>query len=124
LDGPLDCARLLRKHQTDVESRMWAKLRNRRFDSFKCRRQVPIGSYIVDFVCFDRRLIIELDGGQHTLQVAYDRHRTIWFERQGFRVLRFWNHEVLVDTDAVEELIWRMLNEQPEKESREDSRRE
>ena len=111
MDEPLKRARELRKGQTDTERRMWSKLRARRFASFKFRRQVPIGKYIADFVCFDRRLIIELDGGQHTVQKEYDARRTAWFEAHGFHVVRFWNHEVWEEAEPVEELIWAKLHE-------------
>jgi len=112
-DEPLERARELRRLQTDAEQWIWSKLRNRRFVSFKFRRQVPLGPFIVDFACFDRRLIVELDGGQHTQQQEYDCRRTAWLASQGFRVVRIWNHEVWQDADAVEELLWRALHEQP-----------
>ena len=73
------------------------------------RRQVPFGRYIVDFVCFARRLIIEVDGGHHAEQVAYDTARTQRLETYGFRVLRFWNEEVLRETETVLEAIWAEL---------------
>ena len=93
---------------------MWGRLRGRRFTGYKFRRQMPLGRYIVDFACLDRRLIIELDGGQHTEQVQYDAARTAWLHEQGFEVLRFWNHEVFEDWEAVEEVIWRRLqSEEP-----------
>jgi very-short-patch-repair endonuclease len=104
-----DRARDLRKHLTEVERIVWARLRSRRFAGYKFRRQMPVGRYIVDFVCLDRRLIIELDGGQHAEQVRYDTERTAWLSSQGFAVLRFWNHEVLEDWEVVEEVIWRRL---------------
>ena len=98
MDESLDRARSLRRDMTETERLMWAKLRNRRFGRFKFRRQVPIGRYIVDFVCFARRLIVELDGGQHTQQQAYDAERTRWLESNGFRVVRIWNHHVVGGT--------------------------
>ncbi len=104
-----DRARELRKNLTDTERLLWAALRGRRFAGFKFRRQMPLGSYIVDFVCLDRRLVIELDGGQHTQQADYDQRRTDWLRSQGFRVIRFWNHEVLQDWETVAEVIWREL---------------
>jgi adenine-specific DNA-methyltransferase len=103
---PLRRARELRKNLTDTERLLWSKLRNRRFARFKFRRQVPIGPYIVDFVCFEQKFVIELDGGQHTLQSGYDTARTRWLEAQGYRVMRFWNHVVFEDDDSVEEAIW------------------
>ncbi len=111
LDDPRKKARDLRTSQTDAERALWAKLRNRRFASFKFRRQVPLGTYIVDFVCFAEKLIIELDGGQHTTQVEYDKRRTDWLMSEGFRVIRIWNHQVWEEADAVEELIWQKLHE-------------
>jgi very-short-patch-repair endonuclease len=108
---PIERARQLRQNLTDAERLVWARLRGRRFAGYKFRRQIPLGKYILDFVCFDQRLIIELDGGQHTLQKEYDDVRTAWLESQGFRVLRFWNHDVLEDWDTVEEEIWRRLKE-------------
>jgi very-short-patch-repair endonuclease len=107
----LDRARSLRRKMTETERLLWSKLRNRRFGQFKFRRQIPLGHYIVDFVCFDRRLVLELGGGQHTLQREYDATRTRWLEEQGFRVVRFWNHELREDKDAVDELIWRRLHD-------------
>ena len=106
-----DRARALRRNLTDTERFVWARLRNRRFCDFKFRRQTPLGNYIVDFVCFARRVIIELDGGQHNepLEREYDERRSEWLRSQGFRVLRFWNHEVFEDWDAVEEVIWQAL---------------
>jgi very-short-patch-repair endonuclease len=72
---------------------------------------MPIGPYIVDFVCLEARLILELDGGQHTEQKDYDTARTQWFQSQGFEVLRFWNHEVLEDWESVEEVIYGRLEQ-------------
>jgi len=106
-------ARSLRINQTEAERRMWAALRSRRFHGYKFRRQQPLGSYIVDFVCFDHKLILELDGGQHNAAVAkeYDAARTTYLEREGFRVIRVWNHDVFQDADAVAEFLWRKLHE-------------
>lgn len=106
---PIHRARELRRRMTDAERFIWSKLRNRRFGRFKFRRQVPLGPYIVDFVCLERRLIVELDGGQHARQVAYDEERTRWLAAQGFRVVRVWNHEVWESEEAVEEFLWREL---------------
>ncbi|HET7370450.1 MAG TPA: endonuclease domain-containing protein [Gammaproteobacteria bacterium] len=103
-------ARQLRLQQTDAESRLWRNLRSRNLEGYKFRRQEIIGSYIADFVCFDAKLIVELDGGQHMEQDAADRSRTAELENLGYKVIRFWNHEVLNETDTVldkvrEELI-------------------
>lgn len=104
-----DRARELRRNLTDVERLLWSRLRGRRFAGYKFRRQMTIGRYVVDFVCLERRLILELDGGQHSERKQYDAARTAWLNSQGFEVLRFWNHETLEDWDAVEEVIWRWL---------------
>ena len=106
-----DFARELRRNQTETERLVWHHFRSRRFGKFKFRRQVTIGDYIVDFVCFDKRLIVELDGGQHSLRREYDAHRTAWLEAQGFRVVRYWNHDVLRDWETVAEAIWRALHD-------------
>ena len=98
-------ARELRKNLTDAERRLWQKLKRRQAATVKFRRQQPIGPYIVDFVCFERRVIVEVDGGQHAEQIAYDGKRTRWLEAQGYRVLRFWNNDVLANTEAVLQTI-------------------
>lgn len=98
-------ARQLRANSSDAEIRLWWHLRDRRLGGAKFRRQYPIGPYIVDFVCLDKRLVVELDGGQHSEQVEYDAVRTMFLEREGYRVLRFWNDEVLRETEAVLEVI-------------------
>ena len=98
-------AKELRRNQTDAERKFWPVLRDKQFESRKFRRQAPIGPYVVDFVCFSEKLVIELDGGQHALQVARDDKRTKWLEAEGFRVLRFWNHDVLQNTEGVVETI-------------------
>ena len=108
-----DRARRLRRELTETERFVWARLRDRRFEGYKFRRQVPIANYIVDFVCFDCKLIVELDGGQHNEADAldYDAARTRRLEADGFQVLRFWNHEVLEDWGTIEEVIWQRLVE-------------
>ncbi|MBI4840274.1 MAG: endonuclease domain-containing protein [candidate division NC10 bacterium] len=103
-------ARALRSNPTDAERALWKHLRLRQLEGEKFRRQQPLGRYVVDFVCLEKRLIVELDGGQHAEQVARDTERTAWLERQGFRVLRFWNHQVLNETDAVREAIREVLS--------------
>ena len=103
-------ARGLRKDQTDAEGELWRVLRNRYFGKHKFRRQETIGRYIVDFVCFERKLIVELDGGQHSENKDYDDRRTAWLSSQGFKVLRFWNHEVLGNFETVEKVIWDSLS--------------
>ncbi len=101
----LNRAKSLRTHQTDAEQRIWRELRAHRFMGLKFKRQKPIGPYIVDFVCFEPRLVVELDGGQHVDQVAYDRKRDALLQAQGFAVLRFWNNQALGETEAVLEAI-------------------
>lgn len=98
-------AKRLRREQTPAEARLWSRLRNKHLLDLKFRRQVPLGPYIADFVCFKARLIIEADGGQHADQLDHDARRTRYLEAQGFRVLRFWNMDILGDTDAVIEAI-------------------
>src|SRR5688500_840366 len=98
-------ARALRSGQTDAERLLWRHLRDRRLLGRKFRRQHEIGPYIVDFACADPGLIIELDGGQHLEQVERDARRTAWLRREEYRVLRFWNDDVLKSTDLVLEQI-------------------
>ena len=90
---------------TDAEHRLWYHLRGRRFGQRKFRRQVPLGDYIVDFLCEEARLVVELDGGQHASQHAYDDARTAWLNKRGYSVLRFWNNDVLGNTEGVLEEI-------------------
>ena len=99
-------ARDLRKNLTDAERRLWQQLKRRQIGTVKFRRQQPIGPFIVDFVCFERRVIVEVDGGQHAEQAPYDEHRTGWLEAQGYCVLRFWNNDVLANTEAVAQAIF------------------
>ena len=86
---------------TDAERRLWQKLRQRQLSKCRFRRQMPMGQYIVDFVCLERRLIVEVDGGQHQEQGEYDARRDRWLREQGFRLLRFWNNEVLGNMEGV-----------------------
>jgi very-short-patch-repair endonuclease len=105
VDNLLNLAKSLRKRPTDAEKRLWLHLKSKQINGLKFRRQEPIGTYIVDFVCFEQRLIIELDGGQHAGQQAQDQERESWFRSQGFKTLRFWNHEVLANIEGVLEVI-------------------
>ncbi|THF58657.1 endonuclease domain-containing protein [Pseudothauera rhizosphaerae] len=98
-------AKKLRQDMTDAERLLWRHLRARRLDGQKFRRQQPIGPYVVDFVHFGVRLIVEADGGQHNGS-THDRQRDEWLRGQGFRVMRFWNDDVLLRTDDVLSAIW------------------
>ncbi len=100
-----ELARSLRKNQTDAERTIWQQLRNRQLLDCKFRRQQVIGPFIVDFVCLEPKLVIEIDGGQHADRQEYDQSRSHYLEQSGYRVLRFWNNEVLRDTPAVMEAI-------------------
>jgi len=95
----------LRQNHPDAELRLWKHLRNRRLAGYKFLRQHPIGPYIADFVCREVRLVIEVDGGQHAEHIESDAHRTAFFEEKGFRVIRFWNHDVLRNTESVLNMI-------------------
>ncbi len=98
-------ARKLRHETTDAELRLWLALRNRQIKGFKFKRQVPFGPYIADLLCVEARLIVEADGGQHAVQEASGRTRTAYLESQGYRVLRFWNNDVLQNLEGVLETI-------------------
>lgn len=93
-------ARQLRQNATEAEKRIWYYLRNRRLEGYKFIRQVPIGPYIVDFLCRAKKLVVELDGSQH-LDNPYDIQRTKYLGKNGYRVIRFWNDDVLIETDIV-----------------------
>jgi very-short-patch-repair endonuclease len=101
----LDNAKTLRAHQTEAEQRQWYHLRAHRFMDLKFKRQKPIGSYIVDFVCMERMLIVEIDGGQHSEQLEYDQRRDARLRSQGYTVLRFWNNDVMHQMENVLEQI-------------------
>ncbi|SDH98449.1 Very-short-patch-repair endonuclease [Pseudomonas delhiensis] len=109
----LDFSRQLRKDQTDAERALWQRLRAYRFMGLKFRRQKVIGHYIVDFVCLEHMLVIELDGSQH-LGSASDLERDAWLCTRGFQVLRFWNHDVLLRMDSVLEAIRLALDSSPQ----------
>jgi very-short-patch-repair endonuclease len=101
-------AKALRKNSTDAEGLLWGKLRGRQLEGTKFRRQQPIDDYIVDFVSFEQQLVIELDGGQHARMKERDRERDRILEESGFRVLRFWNNDVLNNTDGVLQVVRKM----------------
>jgi len=106
-------AREMRREQTDAEKKIWQRLRDRRCGGFKFRRQVAIAGYIVDFFCERASLAVELDGEQHAepAAVEYDRRRTAVLKQRGIRVIRFSDHEVLRDPDAVARTILRLLTD-------------
>lgn len=106
-------AKTLRTNQTDAEQRLWYHLRAHRFLGLKFKRQKPMGRYIADFVCIERRLIIEIDGGQHAVQKEYDQRRDTFFRSKGFTVLRFWNHDVMQQLESVLEQIRSSLSPAP-----------
>jgi very-short-patch-repair endonuclease len=107
----------LRSRMTDAERKLWFALKDRRFAAFKFRRQVPVGPYIADFLCFEARLIIEVDGGQHA-DSARDVERDKWLARNEFRVLRFWNNDVLRNLEGVLTSLATELNKTPHPSSR------
>jgi len=98
-------SRALRSSPTEAERRIWQHLRERQVEGFRFRRQRPIGAYIVDFICLEAKLIVELDGGQHADALAYDGKRTAYLAGQGFTVVRFWNNQVLSEMQGVLESI-------------------
>ncbi|QKJ59796.1 endonuclease domain-containing protein [Serratia fonticola] len=98
-------ARRLRSDMTEAEQALWLQLRDRRLAGFKFRRQFPVGPFIADFGCWQAKPIVELDGGQHSGQVAYDQQRTSFLEQQGYTVIRFWNDEVLRNWEGVRQVI-------------------
>ena len=104
----------LRKYPSEAERALWQELRRRQLAGHRFRRQEPLGRYIVDFLCYEKRLVVEVDGGQHLERAAYDRDRTRWLGARGYRVLRFWNNEVLGQMEAVKTVILdALLSESP-----------
>jgi len=97
-------SRSLRVNQTDAEKKLWQKLRSRQLSGHKFVRQEPLGRYICDFVCREKKVIIEVDGGQH-LESLRDKVRDEFMENLGYRVLRFWNNDVLANVDGVLQVI-------------------
>jgi very-short-patch-repair endonuclease len=106
-------ARELRNNATDAERALWRQLRLWQLEGYKFRRQQPLGRFIVDFVCLEKRVVIELDGGQHAEQKEYDAERDAWLQAEGFKVLRFWNNEVLKSIEVIKEEILKTLNNSP-----------
>ncbi len=108
--GTVQRARKLRRDSTEVEKKLWSALR-RKLPVYKWRRQMPLGPYIADFACFAEKVIIEIDGGQHASAKLYDDRRTRFIEAQGYRVLRFWNNDVMSNADGVLETIANSLSQ-------------
>jgi very-short-patch-repair endonuclease len=106
----LGYARSMRHEPTEAERKLWLILRNRRLADFKFRRQVPVGPYIADFICYSAKLIIEADGSQHA-ESPHDARRDQELERRGFHLLRLWNNDILARPDDVLEAIWARLHE-------------
>ncbi|HEZ3137256.1 TPA: DUF559 domain-containing protein [Neisseria meningitidis] len=104
-------AKAMRQEMSGAEAKLWQHLQAGRLNGYKFRRQQPMGNYIVDFMCVTPKLIVEADGGQHTEQAAYDHARTAYLNSLGFTVLRFWNHEILQQTNDVLTEILLVLQE-------------
>ena len=109
VDGARARARTLRQSMTEAERRVWQIMRSHQMQGRRFRRQVPIGRYIADFICHEARLIVEIDGGQHDRSSPYEAERIGFLQNEGYRVLRFWNHEVLANLDGVHAAIAREL---------------
>jgi very-short-patch-repair endonuclease len=103
-------SRRLRHEMTDAEKLLWQHLRKKQVSPYKFRRQHPLGNYIVDFICLEATLILEVDGGQHAESADEDAIRTRWLESKGFRVMRFWNNDVLNNIEGVMLVIWNCLS--------------
>ncbi|MHB8069812.1 MAG: endonuclease domain-containing protein [Desulfobaccales bacterium] len=106
-------ARSLRQRLTDAERRLWRHLRDRQLGGWKFRRQHPVGPYIVDFICLEKKVVIEVDGGQHAENEELDKRRSAYLEKLGYHILRFWNNEVLQETEAVLNTIFANLEDAP-----------
>jgi len=104
-------ARALRRRMTDAERRLWRHLRNRELGGWKFKRQYPVGPFIVDFICVEKNLVIEVDGGQHAENEEQDIQRSTYLNKMGYRVFRFWNNQVLQETESVLEAIFAILAE-------------
>ncbi len=104
-------ARNLRKNMTKQERRLWQFLRKKNINNLKFRRQYPIGKYIVDFICNEKKLIIEIDGGQHNeaQNISYDQERTEYLESKGYTIIRFWNNDIDNNIEGVYQEILKYL---------------
>jgi len=103
-------ARSLRSNPTEAERKLWSVLRHKQLEGHRFRRQHPIGPYVVDFICLEEKLVIEVDGGQHAQRQDGDSSRTEWLAERGYRVLRFWNNEVLSNIEGVFQSIRQALH--------------
>ena len=103
MENKIILARNLRKNSTIQERRLWNLLKNRQFHNLKFKRQQPIGDYIVDFICKEAKIIIEIDGGQHNEpeNINYDKVRTEYLNNLGYKVIRFWNNEIYENIEGV-----------------------
>ncbi len=110
---PTERSRNLRNNPTDAEKKLWSALRNRQISGTRFNRQVPIGPFICDFVARSAKLIIEVDGGQHAVETSRDEVRSRFLREQGYRVLRFWNNDVLGNIDGVVAIIEQALADMP-----------
>jgi len=106
-------ARSLRRDMTDAEHVLWRALRGKQLNGHRFRRQHPIGRYIADFACIERKMVIELDGGQHQEQIDCDEQRKAFLQSMGWRVVRFWNNDVLNNLDGVLSVIMEKLTDLP-----------
>jgi very-short-patch-repair endonuclease len=107
--GTVKRAKALHRKMTDAEIKLWLRLNNRQLGGHKFRKQMPVGPYIADFACLDLSLIIEVDGGQHSENRVKDERRTAYVEAKGYRVVRFWNTDVMRHVDGVVEVIARTV---------------
>jgi len=109
-------AKKLRSNPTPAEYFFWSHIRCRQVAGFKFRRQFPLGEYVVDFICLDKKLIVELDGGQHNTDESehYDARRTKWLNEKGYRVVRFWNNDVMNNMEGVMERLFEVLSPPPQ----------
>lgn len=106
-------SRSLRRSQTEAEKKLWNCLRSGRFLGFKFRRQLPLGPYITDFCCLEKRLVVELDGSQHAADSKKDSERTKFLEKEGFQVVRIWDNEALANIEAVLEYLKKYIEKSP-----------
>ena len=106
----LNNAKNLRKNQTEAEKLLWKHLKAKQINGHKFRRQHPMGKFITDFICLEKKLVVELDGGQHVLNKEKDIERDKWFYNEGFEVLRIWNNEVFHNINGIMEVIEEFCN--------------